>query len=316
MPGDSLLIQGSAADSASIRNTVLYGARTVHTHHHLRLWLLISAVMVVIGCVLFIFAGGPLFRRLRGKYRHQKLQQDALEDLDIHYTRYDEWLSGANSYYKSLPVPLRKRFVLRVIGFMETKKFEYVDLAPDDKMPLLVSAAAIQLTFGLEQYLLDFFDNIYIMQHDYQYGMYSVPFAGHVSRDGIYLSWDNFMRGFANDSDGDNVGIHEMAHALAYVNFTAQDNDGEDDVFQARFKEFTLTARPIFEDMQQGGSNMLDRYAATNYNEFWAVSVETFFEKSLQMKQEMPVLYHALCELLGQDPLLPGKLLEPKEMVA
>ena len=62
--------------------------------------------------------------------------------------------------------------------------------------------------------------------------------------------------------------------------------------------------------MQAGGNNMLDRYAATNYNEFWAVSVETFFEKPFQMKQEMPVLYRGLCQLLRQDPLLPGKLME------
>lgn len=315
MPGDSLLVQGSA-DTAAVHSTVLYGARTIAGHHHhLRTWFFVSVIMVVAGSILFIFAGGPLFRRLRGRYRHHKLQEDVLEDIDVHFARYDEWLSGANSYYKSLSNTLRRRFVQRVMEFMKTKKFDYIDITPDEKMPLLVSAAAIQLTFGLDQYLLDFFDNIYILQHDYQYGMYNVPFAGHVNRDGIYLSWDNFMRGFADDTDGDNVGIHEMAHALAYVNFTARDNDGEDDVFQTRFKHFTETARPIFEDMQQGGNNLLDRYAATNYNEFWAVSVETFFEKSFRMKQEMPVLYKALCELLGQDPLLPGKLLE-REIIA
>jgi Mlc titration factor MtfA (ptsG expression regulator) len=315
MPGDSLLVQdNTGSDTMALSRAMLNGARTVHGHHHNRLWMMIDTIMVVVGCILFIFASAPLYKRLRGKYRHRRLQEAALESLDAYYARYDEWLSSNNSYYKSLSIPLRRRFVLRVMEFMKTKKFEYVDLSPDEKMPLLISAAAIQLTFGLNEYLFDFFDTIYVMQHDYRYGMYNVPFMGHVSHDGIYLSWDNFLRGFADDTDGDNVGIHEMAHALAYVNFTADDNGGEDDVFKARFEQFSQTAHPIFDAMQQGRQTMLDRYAATNYNEFWAVSVETFFEKSLLMQQEMPTLYNALCELLAQDPLLAGKLLPAKEM--
>ncbi len=241
-------------------------------------------------------------------WRRRKLKRDALEGLNSNYTRYDKWLDGYNTYYKSLDIQLRKRFLLRVMEFMESKKFEYVDVQADEKMPLLISAAAIQLTFGLDKYLLDFFDTIYVLKHDYHYGMYNVPFAGHVSRNGIYLSWDNFLRGYADDTDADNVGIHEMAHALAYVNFMTEDNDGEDNDFKERFRAFSLVARPIFETMQQGNSTVLDSYAATNYNEFWAVSVETFFEKSLSMKIQMPDLYNALCTLLRQDPLLEGKL--------
>jgi Mlc titration factor MtfA (ptsG expression regulator) len=150
---------------------------------------------------------------------------------------------------------------------------------------------------------------VYILQHNYNYGFYQKPFEGHVNSDGIYLSWDNFIKGYENYYDGDNVGIHEMAHALAYVNFMAGANDGQDEAFIQRFYAFSDVARPIFNAMQNGESNLLNNYAATNYNEFWAVAVETFFEKSLQMKIEMPHLYTALCSLLNQDPLLPEKIL-------
>jgi MtfA peptidase len=176
-------------------------------------------------------------------------------------------------------------------------------------MPLLISAASVQITFGLDKYLLDFFDTIYIMQHNYNYGLYNMPFEGHVNSNGIYLSWDNFLRGFENYADADNVGIHEMAHALAYVNFMAGANDGQDEAFIKRFYNFSAVARPIFNDMQQGKRNLLNEYAGTNYNEFWAVAVETFFEKSLHMKVEMPDLYIAMCSLLNQDPLVPEKLI-------
>ncbi|HEY4150997.1 MAG TPA: zinc-dependent peptidase [Chitinophagaceae bacterium] len=309
MPGDTLVVLNNV-DTVAIPDSPMAYKGSLPPLRPVEAAGGVDPVWLVLGFFLLLFVGGPLLARFWKRYRHRRLQREALEGLDSNYAKYDEWLAGYNNYYKSLDTPLRKRFLLRVIEFMETKHFEYIDITPDEKMPLLISAAAIQITFGLDKYLLDFLDTIYVLQHDYHYGMYKTPFVGHVNRNGIYLSWDNFLRGFADDSDGDNVGIHEMAHALAYVNFMADENDGEDDEFKERFRAFSQVARPIFENMQQGGDTILDGYAATNYNEFWAVSVETFFEKSLRMKVQMPELYNALCTLLRQDPLLEGKLQE------
>jgi Mlc titration factor MtfA (ptsG expression regulator) len=63
--------------------------------------------------------------------------------------------------------------------------------------------------------------------------------------------------------------------------------------------------------MQNGISNILGSYAATNYNEFWAVAVENFFERPKQMKDALPELYQAMCLLLNQDTLLPDKGIFP-----
>jgi Mlc titration factor MtfA (ptsG expression regulator) len=218
---------------------------------------------------------------------------------------FDEVLSRYNPYYKSLHKEGRARFLRRVLTFMEFKKWEYIDLEPEERMPLLISAAAIQLTFGLENFLLDYFQTIYIIKDNYRYGLYNVPFEGHVSEDGIYLSWGNFIREFADYSDGQNVGLHEMAHALTYVNFTV--HEGRDAGFHDKFKDFSSVARPIFERMQAGETNLLDAYAATNYQEFWAVAVETFFERPTAFRRQLPELYASLCTLLNQDPLTPEK---------
>ncbi len=76
--------------------------------------------------------------------------------------------------------------------------------------------------------------------------------------------------------DGDNVGLHEMAHALAYVNFNV--DDGRDDGFHNRFIRFSETGRVVFENMQSDTSGgFLGRYAASRYEEFWAVCVREFF---------------------------------------
>ena len=64
-----------------------------------------------------------------------------------------------------------------------------------------------------------------------------------------------FLKGFADYTDADNVGIHEMAHALAYVNFMAEANNGQDEGFIKRFYDFSAVARPIFNDMQNGKNN-------------------------------------------------------------
>jgi Mlc titration factor MtfA (ptsG expression regulator) len=92
------------------------------------------------------------------------------------------------------------------------------------------------------------------------------------------------------------------------VNFTVE--DGKDEIFHDKFKDFSEVARPIYERMQAGEATILDPYAATNYQEFWAVSIETFFEKAHTFKKQLPELYKALCILLNQDPLTARKIID------
>ena len=169
-------------------------------------------------------------------------------------------------------------------------------------MPILISAVAVQLTFGIEKFHLNYFKNIFVLKDDYHYGFYSRPFQGHVDHSGIYLSWDNFVKGIHGLTANCNLGLHEMGHALTYVNFITQTE--EDKHFKKEFKNFSKVARPIFEDMQQGGKNILGDYAGTNYHEFWAVSVEIFFENPIRMRHELPELYNAMRRLLKQDPVV------------
>lgn len=225
---------------------------------------------------------------------------------------YSNILERFNPYYNNLPPDLKKNFLKRTLNFMTSKRFKYVEMEGEEHMPLLVSAAAVQLTFGLENYLLDHFDTIYILRSDYNYGLYNVPFQGHVNNNGIYLSWNNFLKAFANYNDGDNVGLHEMAHALSYVNFIA--NDGSDNGFKERFKQFSVTGRAIFKQVQEGGSTFLGNYAGTNYEEFWAVCVENFFERPSAFRLLLPELYQAMCNLLNQDMLAPGLFVQPVEL--
>ncbi|WP_276481893.1 zinc-dependent peptidase [Paraflavitalea pollutisoli] len=215
-------------------------------------------------------------------------------------TFYHSIVSKNIRYYNRLNLEEQRKFLFRTYLFHKAKKFHYIEVTPTAEMPILVSAASVQLTFGLDKYLLNYFRDIYVIKDDYHYGFYSRPFMGHVDLSGIYLSWDNFLKGIKGEQPNCNVGLHEMGHALAWVNFITQTE--EDKHFKGEFKNFSKVARPIFESMQKGAKNILGDYAASNYHEFWAVSVEVFFENPIRLRHELPELYKAMSTLLRQDP--------------
>src|SRR6185437_15757616 len=249
---------------------------------------------LVLGILLLNRPVTVLFQRLYT--RHQFKRFIASE------TFYHAVVSRHFRYYTRLGLDEQRKFLFRTYLFQHSKNFHYIEVEQSAEMPILVSAAAVQLTFGLEKFKLNYFDDIFILRDDYHYGFYSRPFMGHVDQTGIYLSWDNFMKGISHQTPNCNVGLHEMAHALAYVNFVTETE--EDRHFKKEFPNFSKVARPIFTAMQQKGiKNLLGDYAATNYHEFWAVAAEIFFESPVQFRHELPELYEAMATVLNQDPL-------------
>jgi MtfA peptidase len=213
---------------------------------------------------------------------------------------YRNMVSEHLAYFRRLTEKEQHRLLFRTFLIHRAKKFHYVGIEKKEEMAVLISAVSAQLTLGLDKFTLNYFRDVFVLQHDYHYGYYSLPFMGHVDSTGIYLSWDNFLKGIHRADDNSNVGLHEMAHALAYVNFIVKSE--EDKHFKKEFKNFSKVARPIFQDMQRGKKNLLGDYASTNYHEFWAVSVEMFFENPFRFKYELPDLYAAMVKLLKQDP--------------
>lgn len=121
-------------------------------------------------------------------------------------------------YYLNLPDAGKLRFLKRVHYFSECKQFYFEDMEAKPEMPVPVSAAAVQLTFGLRNYKLPFFNNIYLRPDAYSMKNMKGLYVGHVSPAGIYISRKHFPEGFNNDKDGVNTALHEMAHALRHQN--------------------------------------------------------------------------------------------------
>ena len=265
-------------------------------------------VLLFIGVVVFIFFGpewlGKLFHSFFGLKAHKAAVKKA-EEMNF---EYDGVLKKYNPYYAALSLDDKQRFLLRTVEFMQAKEFRYHSMQEEAYIPVLISGAAVQITFGLKNFLMDYFPIIHIIKKEYVLEMDKETYYGHVSRTGIYISWNHFLEGFADYTDSMNVGLHEMAHAISFDIFLGQ-QDRHDFAFKKRLKDFVEEGKPVFRAMRQGASHLLDDYGATNFDEFWAVCVETFFENPLEFNRNMPDLYISIVELLNQDPLKPGKII-------
>jgi len=210
-------------------------------------------------------------------------------------------IEHAFPYYDKLSETNRRRFLKRVYNFRTSKSFHFSGLEPREEIMILVSAAAVQLTFGLKNYRFSFFTDIYIHSDAYQEADAKVPYIGHVSPSGIYISWKHFVQGFADYADGFNVALHEMAHALHHENFINE--TGIDWDFRQDFDKLPAIYGPLMAKAIIERRSYLRGYAFTNFHEFWAVSVEYFFENPQYLKDNLPQLYAILCTTLKQDPL-------------
>lgn len=266
--------------------------------------------LVVLGIILLLFFFLVFFPERVEKKNATRLAADAERDLETNYQAYHACLLQYNPYYAALSGGQQHRFLSRTLHFLWLKEFRFHSMQEDDQVSFLISAAAVQMTFGLKNYTLDYFPVIHVIRKEYVLEMDKETYYGHVSRSGIYIAWNHFLKGFENYSDCINVGLHEMAHAVSFDVFLGQ-CDIHDHAFRSRLEGFAEEGRPIFRAMRSGMSHLLDDYGATNFDEFWAVCVETFFENPVEFRRQMPDLYLSVAELLNQDPLQETRVIDP-----
>lgn len=230
------------------------------------------------------------------------------EISDTVFEKYSFVIGSLFTYFNDLSDESKRRFANRVFQFRANKQFHFIGLEKNEDIEILVSASAIQVTFGLNNYMMSFFKDIYILADAYQTGPEEEYYIGHVAPDGIYLSFKHFLYGYLhNGTDNTNVAVHEMAHALVHNNVFAQ--YGADRNFRLNYEKFSSTSGPILADVITNRRSYLRSYAFSNMHEFWAVSVEAFFVNPAGLKKNMPDLYDVLCRVLNQDPLTQNKLI-------
>lgn len=207
-------------------------------------------------------------------------------------------------FYTQLPKKSKSIFEKRLSAFMRAKSFIPRDLDHvTEEMRVLISATAIQLTFGLSWISLKHFKFIII----YPEAFYSVAgqnyHLGEVNpkQQAIVISWRNFISGLIV-KDGRNLGLHEMAHALRLENMI---RNGESRFLDKNtLKAWEKVAEKEINRIRNDERSFFRDYAATNQEEFFAVAVENFFERPGQFKVYNQSMYELMRTLLNQDPLV------------
>lgn len=218
--------------------------------------------------------------------------------------KYRSAISKHSRYYQELDTENQLLFERRVAHFIANKKFEARDMdGVTNDMKALISACAIQITFGFKKYLLDDFYKIVVYPENFRYRHYRKPFRGFVSDRGIIaLSWQTFLDDYKVYNDGINLGIHEMAHAIKLQKLELN----MDSTFYDRMEEWKEVAENQMQRISNKRSSTFRKRGLTNADEFFAVAIEAFFEIPEEVKMNFPVLYKHLCQLMHQDPTNPG----------
>jgi len=210
-----------------------------------------------------------------------------------------EYLEKNFQFYHDLSPELKTRFEKRVASFLHNKKITGVEMEVTDEMKLFVAAAAIQLTFGLRNFWLTEFDDIILHKNSYQLADFDYHALGHVSESGrISLSWADLQKGYGNPTDGLNVGLHEMAHAL----YLSSVQKGWNIDFAVEYDHWEKEAIIEWKKGKGGDEQALRSYGYRNLYELFAVCVEYFFEKPRDLQAAAPKMFSEMAKLLRIDP--------------
>lgn len=207
-------------------------------------------------------------------------------------------------HYGKLSEENRKRFEKKLVKFLYSKRFiprGVPEVTIEAKV--LISACAIQLTFGLPDVNLAHFSKILVYPNDYYSSITRRYHKGEVNpRFGIIvISWQSFIDGYINQGDSFNLGLHEMAHALRLENIIRNEEYNFFD--EELLRKLDRFAHEFCNGPETEQSHFLRPYACTNVHEFFSVAVENFFERPVALRNTLPDLYTIISRLLNQDPV-------------
>lgn len=258
------------------------------------------------GLGIFILAIAIIFAPLFGLYYLIRYAVNFFDrsvygkKIDLKYAEII--LASKFAYYQKLSPRKKTKFLRRLLNFIDNKEFRGCgNLELTDEMVILISASAIRLTFGLNEYGLDHFSRIFVYPKAFYSKISKQYHKGETNLAGaIALSWSHFTEGYNKPNDKVNLGLHEMAHALRFDKFK---NEGYDQFFNTYYDKWQIVAKEEFQKTRDQSSSFFREYGGANFNEFFAVCVETFFESPAEFKKLHPEIYRHMSILLNQDPL-------------
>ncbi|MCW3083784.1 MAG: hypothetical protein JWP12_1150 [Bacteroidetes bacterium] len=210
-------------------------------------------------------------------------------------------LERSYPYYRHLTPELKQRFINRCSAFIELKKFAgRQGLVISDPVRIIITACAVQVTFGLDSFTLDTFEYVLVYPDVYESPATGQLHKGETSMNGfICFSWKHILEGIEDQHDNYNLGLHEWTHALRFNSIKYEVTDY---FFDGYINKWIANAVHEFTRLKNGRQSIFRRYGATNIHEFFSVCIEHFFESPEEFRTKLPDLFNQTCILLNQVP--------------
>jgi len=257
---------------------------------------------VLLGIVLFIACDSLYFKDLEDFYQNRIVYRTRISRQQFHI--YELFLEQKFSFFAPLTSAGRARFISRMLRLAREKEFIGLKgFQVTDTARLMISASAVQLTFGLRHYRLHHLSTIRIFPDTFYHARLQSWMKGAMFESGnLMISWKDFIEGYETGTDNYNLGLHEMAHALEIDVRHTYHNEVK---FSGYFSRWLQVSSPTYRALRSGENDFLRQYGGTNVHEFFAVCVEHFFESPEKFSQELPDVFNHLCLVLNQNPLNP-----------
>jgi Mlc titration factor MtfA (ptsG expression regulator) len=224
------------------------------------------------------------------------------------------------AFYVALTANERLVFEQRVQEFMLNCRITGVGTPVDDEDKLLVASSAIIPIFAFPEwrYWNLFEVLVYPKSFNEQFAFEGTDknilgMVGTGYMDGkMILSKEALHFGFKNETDKHNTAIHEFVHLIDKMDSSI---DGVPHALLE--KQYAI---PWMELMQKEikqimhNKSDINPYAATNNQEFFAVTSEYFFERPQLLEQKHPELYALLSTMFKHD-VSERRLVKPKTTI-
>jgi Mlc titration factor MtfA (ptsG expression regulator) len=294
-------------DRDNRRQSLLTAAMLVATGVFVGIW-----TSFFVGAILGIGSAYFVFHLMRRKCRRR------LAAVHRVFPAIDEAILNSRvAFYRALNDAEKHRFRQLVQVFLEEVRITGVRMEIDETTRILVAASAVIPIFGFHDWdyhrlseVLVYpttFDQDYKIDGESNRNILGLTGRGQL-RGLLILSQPALLAGFANDSDEQNVGLHEFAHVVEQEEVQ---HGLPPEVPVDVIREWSAF---VVRELKHPEINKahINPYGYTNEHELLAVLTEYFFKSPENLRKRDRALYDLMRKLFHQDPASLLSHLQPR----
>jgi len=202
-------------------------------------------------------------------------------------------LVQTHPYFKQLSNEEKSRFATRMALWMKAKEFKVqgMEEVPEDGKAM-IAVNAVQLTFGMEDYLLDKVEYFVLYPHPFPSPQHEDWYASEVyleDKVGIF-SLEQLIPGTVEPHRYFNTGLYEFATIFQLTQPTKA------------FPSVDESIWPYLEQITGMKREAVRNYIGLDDLNLLSIAITFFFTHSTRFAKALPELHRKLSEILNQDP--------------